>query len=456
MHKLSTSQWIAAGICALVIPATILTMSYRERPVTSAPVVMEGLSESLTVQHWVFPEEGPKVYAVERHSRPIVDIRLVFDAGSARDQVPGEAYLLSQLLTKGTKKYSADQIAEKMESVGARLSVGVDRDKLTISCRSLSDDSALDVILPVLKEILSTPQIPEEAFVLAKNQLDVQLTRRADEPKPQVEEAFMATIYGDHPYGHSVLGTKKSIASITTADLKQFHNKYFTPENMTVVVVGDATSGAVDRWIQGFIQGMPKGSKPAPLPKLKQQSKDMKKHVALESSQTHIRFGLPVEFANDTDHYKLKVAEQVLGGGFNSRLFNSVRRDGGLAYHVSANSDGWLAPGPFTIKLETRAEKADEAVKKVKKVLAELMEKGPTDEELSLAKQSVKGQLTLMFSSNAWIASHLESMAFYDKPLDFFESYGEHLDTVTAEDVMSVLKQRAPLEKWHLVTAGPV
>lgn len=454
MHKLTKNQWIIVLVFALLIPVTIFFVSYHERPVTSAPVIMEELNESLNIQQWTFPD-GPRIYVVERDAQPIVDIKLIFDAGSARDNIPGTSYLLAKMLTKGTEKFTANEIAERLESVGADLHVYADQDKLTLSCRTLSDSAALKLVIPVLQELIQHPTFEPEAFSAVKNQLSVRLKREAEEPRPLAEKAFLEQLYGSHPYAHPVQGTKESLDSLTSDTLKSFHSTQFSPQNMTVVVVGDTDSGSVDSWVKQLVEGLPTADKLSPIDKVETIAAGTERHVSLDSAQTHIRFGLPLQTADDQDRYALKIAEQVIGGGFNSRLYNNVRRDGGLAYSVSASSNAWSSEGPFSIRLETRAEKAQDAVEKVQQVVKTFIEKGPTTEEVELAKRSVKGQLSLMFSSNQWIAAHVEDMAFYDKPLDFFEEYARKLDEVTAEDVVRVMQKRAPIENWNLLTVGP-
>jgi zinc protease len=454
MRKPSTKEWITLAIFALVIPASIFFMSYGGRPVTSAPVIKEDLNESLNVQQWNFPD-GPRVYTVERDAHPIVDIKLIFDAGSARDKIPGTASMVARLLDKGSKHYSADEIAEKFESVGARLSIHADRDRLTISCRSLSDRAALSRVIPLLQEMAAAPRFDAEMVEVSKSQLQVWLEREKKEPSEQADKSFMAQLYQDHPYAHEVKGTLQSVPLITENDLKNFHQQYFVPENLTVVVVGDVDAGTVDDWVKSLKQALPKGAKSSPIEKVASTSIGQIQHIDFDATQTHLRYGLPVELGNDPDHYALKMAEQVIGGGFNSRLYNEVRRDNGLAYSVRANSAGWQGEGPFYIKIETRSEKAEEVIERVKSIVKDMLENGPTSEELRVAKKSVKGQLSLMFSSNEWIAAHLGTMAFYNKPLDFYEEYAARLEAVTAEEVKRVLRERAPLEKWTLVTVGP-
>ena len=454
MHKLTSSQWLIVGTFAVIIPISIFFMSYPNMPVRSGTVAKQELTDVLNIESWQ-SDEGPSVYFVERSANPMVDIQLYFDAGSARDVVPGEAYLLAQMLERGTQEYTADEFLEKIESVGAEFSVSVDRDKTLLHCRTLSDSIALNQVIDLLGSLLKSPRFDKDDFDQINSQLAMRLTKQSDEPNVQASLHFHEAVYGDHPYAQPIRGSLDSITKIQLGDIQRFHQQYYGKDNMTVVVVGDVSAGRVDSWVRSWSESMPAGHKGAPLSQVAPKAASEAIHQNFDSSQTHIRYGLPVETPLDADHFSLKVAEQVLGGGFSSRLYKQVRKDRGLAYSVSARSNEQSGKGLFYIRLETRSDMSEEAVSLITDMVKTFIEGGPTEQELADAKAKVKAQTALLFSSNGWIASHVGELAYYKKPLSFYDTYAKNLEAVTAEQVKETLQRRAPVDHWQLVTVGP-
>lgn len=195
----------------------------------------------LNIQHWQTTNGAP-VYFVQATELPMVDISVVFDAGSSRDgQQPGVAQMTSALLNAGTTTLNADQIANIFDGVGATFDANVRRDMGIISLRSLTDPHYLTPALQLFTQILTTPSFPQDQFTRTQQQILVALKQQDQLPNTLAAKALFAGLYGAHPYSHPVLGTPTVISQLTRNDLLHFYQTYYVAKNALIVIVGNLT-----------------------------------------------------------------------------------------------------------------------------------------------------------------------------------------------------------------------
>jgi len=194
------------------------------------------------IHQWTL-DNGARVYFVETHELPMLQIRAVFDAGSSRDPAnrAGLARLTSAMLDEGTGDLTADDIASQFESLGAEFGAGIDRDMATVDLRSLSDSALLDPALDLFSKILSAPSFPEASLERQREQALVALQKDMQSPGAIADKAFYRELYGDHPYAHDPQGDESSLKAITREDLQTQHRSYFVGANAWLVIVGDAS-----------------------------------------------------------------------------------------------------------------------------------------------------------------------------------------------------------------------
>ena len=193
------------------------------------------------IQSW-HTANGARVLFVAAPELPMLDVRVVFDAAGAREAKPGVASLTSSMLTQGAGEWNADQIAERMEAVGAELSVGSLRDMAWISVRTLTEDKALEVSTETLAAIIAAPRF--EAAALERNRKAMQAGLRLEEQNPGslAKKAFFKAVYGQHPYAIHSGGTKDSLAAMAREDLKSHFKQLYVAKN-AVLVEGQAARG---------------------------------------------------------------------------------------------------------------------------------------------------------------------------------------------------------------------
>lgn len=408
------------------------------------------------IEHWTL-SNGARVYFVESRELPMIQVRVVFDAGSSRDPAgkPGVANLTAAMLDEGTAQLSADDIASRFESVGADFGSGVDRDMATANLRSLSDSSLLEPALDIFAGILAAPAFPAANLERKRAQLLVALQKDAQSPGTIAEKAFYRDVYGNHPYANDPLGTDQSLKAITADDLLGFHRGLYVGANAWVVIVGDASKRQARNIAKRVVGKLPAGKAPPALAPVQTLYSSWRKEIPFPATQTHINMGHPGIRRGDPDYFPLYVGNYILGGGgLVSRLSVEVREKHGLSYSVYSYFLPLRAPGPLFIGLQTRNNQRDQALKLARQVVSDFVAKGPTDQELQAAKKHITGSFPLRLDSNGKIAENLAVIGFYGLPLTYLDDFIPRVEAVTAEQIRQAFRRRVHPEQMVTVTVG--
>jgi zinc protease len=408
------------------------------------------------IQHWTLAN-GARVYFVETHELPMLQVRAVFDAGSSRDPAgkEGLASLAGAMLDEGAGKLSADDIASRFESLGAEFGAGVDRDMAGVSLRSLSDATLLDPALDLFATILTSPTFPAAGLERTRAQALVRLRKDAESPGSVADKAFYRGLYGGHPYAHDPAGDDASLKAVTREDLVAFHQQYYVGANAWFVIVGDASPREARRIAEKTVGRLPAGEAPPHLPPVAEFSAASRKQISFPATQTHILMGEPGTWRGDPDYFPLLVGNYTLGGGgLVSRLAEEVREKNGLSYSVYSYFYPLRVPGPFVVGLQTKNETRDRALDIARKVVADFVAKGPTPRELDAAKKNITGGFPLRLDSNGKITENLAVIAFYGLPLTYLDDFIPRVEAVTAEQVRDAFRRRVHPDKMLTVTVG--
>jgi len=408
-----------------------------------------------TIQHWR-SDNGADVYFVPTKGLPIVDVQLVFNAGSAYDAAQnGVAGLTSALLDEGAAGQTAQQIAEQFESVGAQLSTGVSRDFSTLTFRSLSEKKALKRSWAAFKNVLNSPDFPANDFNRVKEQTLLGIKRREESPGTLAQLALYKEIYQEHPYAKPVRGTVESVSALSRDDLSSFYQRYYVAKNLKVILVGGVSRQQAEQMVADLLADLPMGEKAQPIAKVPDVVKGKSIHLEYPSQQTHLMYGTPVVTHNDADYVALSVGNHILGGsGFSSRIVKEIREERGLAYSAYSYFHPMMEKGPFLMGLQTRNEKVVEAATATKQTLLEFIEKGVNEEELIAAKKNISGGFALRLDSNKKLLSNVVSIVASGAPLDYLNTYLSKINEVTLSDIQDAFQRRVLIDKMVMVTVG--
>jgi zinc protease len=407
------------------------------------------------IEHWTLAN-GARAYFVRTPELPLVQVRIVFDAASARDPdaKAGLALMTNSMLEHGAAGLSTDEIAAGFESLGAEFGNSSERDMAIVELRSLSTPKLLNPALELMAKVIGRPTFPQDALDRERARALVGLQRQSQQPDVIGEKAYFQHLYGNHPYAHHPLGTPASLGSISRADLAAHHARYYVGANALIAIVGNASTAEAKDIAQRAIGSLPRGEPapplaPVPLPQGRRQLIDF------PAQQSHIRLGHPAIARSDPDFFPLVVGNYTLGGGgLVSRLSDEIREKRGYAYSVYSYFVPMRAAGPFSIGLQTKNAQRDEAIALVRKLLADFVERGPTPQELDAAKRHLTGSFPLRLDSNRKIAENLAYIGFYGLPLDYLDTFIANIEAVTAEQVRAAFKRHVHPQNAVTVIVG--
>lgn len=403
----------------------------------------------VAIQHWVAPS-GARVYFVENHDLPMLDVQVDFAAGTAYDPPgkAGTAALTQALIDLGVDGMDETAISNRLADLGALLSGSVDLDRASVSLRTLSALDQRQPALDILRAVLASPRFPAAVFEREKARTLASLKESLTRPEAIASRAFRAAIYPGHPYGVSAEPDK--LVHLQRNDLEVFYRTHYTAKRAIVSVVGDVTRAQVEALAQQLTSDLPSGGAALALP-APTLPKSAEKRIAHPSAQAHLLLGLPAIKRGDADYFPLLVGNYSLGGGgFVSRLMKEVREKRGYAYSVYSYFMPLAQQGPFQIGLQTKKEQAGDALKLTRQVVANFVSEGPSEAELLAAKQNLVGSFPLRLDSNRKILDNVAAIAFYGLPLDYLDRYAENVEKVSAADVRAAFARHVKSE--HLLT----
>jgi len=414
------------------------------------------LSANLDIQTWQ-TDNGVKVFFVEAHEIPMVDLQVVFDAGSSRDQKKsGLAMLTSGLLNEGAAGMNADAISQNFENLGAIYGSDTGYDSSLISLRSLTDPKKLQPALINLKHVMQQPDFPEDSLERLRKQMLIGIRHKQQSPGSLAKDAFFASVYGEHPYAIPKVGTEETIQKLTREDVITFHKNYYVAANAIVAIVGDLSRKQAEQLVADITKDLPTGKKPPALPVVNALTEAKNISIDHPSSQTHILVGQPGLMRGDPDYFALYVGNHVLGGGgMVSRLFNEVREKRGLSYSAYSYFSPMKQLGPFTAGLQTKTDQTLQALTVLNEQIEEFIKNGPTEDELKASKKNITGGYPLRINSNRKIIGYLAVIGFYGLPLDYLDTFNKNVESVTIDQIKDAFKRRLTPDKFVTVMVGP-
>jgi len=418
-------------------------------------VVALAAAASPKIEHWTL-DNGARVYFVPSRDLPMVSVHVAFDAGAARDphERSGLSMMVNGMLNEGTGELNADDIARTFEGLGAEFSANNDRDMAGVSLRSLSDRSLLDPALDLLARLLRSPSFPGEALARERARALLALKQASQSPGDVASKAFFAQLYGQHPYALPAEGSEAGLKAITEKDLVTFHTQYYVGRNAVLAIVGDLSSSDARKLAKRMLGKLPGGKVAPPLPRVEDlvpHAKRAERMITHPSSQTHLLLGEAGMARNDPDYFPLFVGNYILGGGgFVSRLMKAVRDERGLSYSVYSYFYPLREQGPFIVGLQTKNSQRRQALKVVRQVLADYIERGPTANELAAAKKHLTGGFPLRIDSNRKIGEYLTVIGFYKLPLTYLDDFISRVEAVTVGQIKDAFRRR--VHPAHFVT----
>lgn len=402
-------------------------------------------------------KNGLNVWLVEGHELPIVAFNLVLQSGTDHDPVdkPGLASMTADVLDEGTATRNALQIADELDFIGANLSVHSSTDGSFISLNTLTKH--LDKALAVYADVIVNPTFPEKEFDRLKQQRLTSLLQQKERATTIATLSFNRIIYGDHhPYGLNSSGTEASIVGMTRADVENFYQTYYRPNNATLIVVGDAKMKDIIAKIEPLFASWKSASiTAASLPQI--QSVQSRKLYLIDkpgAAQSEIRIGYPAVSRTTPDFFALTLMNRVLGGQFASRLNMNLREKRGYTYGARSGFSFNKQPGPFTASAGVTTSKTDSSVYEFFSEIDMMQKGGVTQSELEFVKKGLTGNFALNFETPAQIAGALQNLVLYNLPDNYYDTYLQNINNTSLEDVNSAAKRYLGSSNMAIVVVG--
>ncbi len=410
-------------------------------------------SANLNIQHWESNNEA-RIYFIENHDLPIVDINVDFRAGSVKDtkQKSGLASLTNHMIVLGSGGINEEDLANQFIDLGAQLNSSFDQDKSGFSVRTLTEkrSEAIDLLTLVLHK----PNFDKNILEREKKRYIASISQSETMPGSIASKAFNKALYGEHPYGLSSSGEVETIRKISKKDLNNFYiNNYFSNE-LSIVIVGDISRKEAEELGNKISSGFTQNKIASPIPLVKEvKGQDIR--ISHPAKQAHLYYGAPIIKRGDPDFLALYLGNYILGGGgFVSRLTQVIREDRGLAYSVYSYFMPYIEKGPFQIGVQTKKNQVGQAKKLIDKTVAEFIKNGPKSQELKRAKDFMIGGFPLKLDSNKSILEYVSMMAFYKYPLDYLDTFTDKIDKISAEEIKSAFQRRVDMSKFSTVIVG--
>jgi predicted Zn-dependent peptidase len=366
----------------------------------------------------------------------------------------GVSHLLEHMVFKGTASRSARDIALALEVVGGSLDAYTAREHTSYQARVLDED--LERAADVIGDLLFRPTLRSADLRLERKVVLEEIAMVEDTPDDLVFDIHSEVMWGGHPYGYPILGTRETVSSLGVKELRELHARAYHPPQIVVAAAGHVEHERLLETLErtGWM-AVPRGEDSPLVAPPPVAPPPTERYIERESAQTHIVFGSPTVPHNDPRRYAIALVDAILGGGMSSRLFQRVREELGLAYAVYTFQCFHPDTGTHGVYVGTAPATAERAREAIREELARLASDSLTAEEMEAGKSQLKGQVTLSLESVSSRMYRAAGVALYDEPYRTLDEVLALIDAITPEDVASVSREFYAPEKQTVVSLGP-
>lgn len=402
---------------------------------------------------------GITVLARSNFNSPSVSVSGYLACGSMFDPLEklGLAHFTALCLMRGTQTRSFQEIYDTLESAGASLGVGASVHNVNFGGRCLAED--LPMLLNLLAEILSQPSFPTEQIERLRSHLLTSLAIRNQDPGDLAEMAFDEILFPDHPYGRPEDGHPETIQSITVQDLTAFHQNYYRPSGLVIVVVGAVDPRQAIEYIQNTLgrwNAQPAALSPEPQ-EIKELLETKTRHIVVPGKyQTVLIMGTHGTKRLSPDFMAVSLGNNILGQfGMMGRIGYVVREKSGLAYHASTSLSASIYGGSWEVSAGINPANRQRAIDLITAELNRFRNEKVTQEELQDSQANFIGRLPLSLESNSGVANALLNIERFQLGIDYYQRYTDLVLEVTPEAVLETAQKYWHMDRLSIVSAGP-
>lgn len=401
---------------------------------------------------------GIKLFVVEDSEYPLVTTRFVFKTGAFFDAgfKSGVAHLVSKLLNKGTKRFSATELSEQIDYYGAVVSTGCGYDASYIYSNCMK--KYLNEVFELVSDIVWQPAFEQSELDREKYQLLNIIMSDFDEADYLAERLFKKSVYKETPYSFNIKGNEESVNLITRDDITNFYQKYYTPDNLILAVVGDVTVGEVEELIASRFVQLPAGEKAGKQTVTLSKEEGINVYLVEKKGavQSEIQMGHIGVTRDNPDYIKIYVMNMILGGYFTSRINRNLREVHGYTYGARSSFNYYKWAGDFCVETNVKTEQSKAAVEEVLKEIRKIKTEPVKDEELETIKNYVMGNFPLQLETANAIATHIINLEFYELEKDYYNTFIGKVNSVSREDVLEVANKYLDADNISICISGEI
>ncbi|HMN24549.1 MAG TPA: pitrilysin family protein [Ignavibacteriaceae bacterium] len=402
-------------------------------------------------------DNGLTIYLMEKKDVPIISFSAVFNAGAIRDgEANGLASFTAEALKFGTTNYNKSQIDSIFNFYGSSLNTYARLDYSGLSTQFMKND--LEKLLPVIREVITSPTFPDEEIVKRKQRWIAELDQAKESPRQVIGAYYNKFLFGDSPYGNPVDGIKKTIEQISQSEIKDFYLKNIRSENCAIAVVGDFDSGEMKSELVKLFSDWH-----ITVPRLiddsrytKQDLKEPAVYLINKDNATETTFligGFGVPMSNQ-DQIQIDVINTILGGRFTSWLNDELRVNAGYTYGARSRFASYKTAGTFYISTFTANKNTEAAIDLAVKTYYRLFEKGIDEATLTSAKNYVKGQFPPDYETSGALAGFLTQKYIYGLDDSYINDFEKAVNGMTVVKANEIIKKYFPKDNLQFVLIG--
>ena len=399
---------------------------------------------------------GMVLHLLENHELPLITISSTVRIGSASEpkDLLGLAGITGAVWRSGgTMSVPPDELNERLEFIGGSIETGISKKSGSISMSVLTRDFEEGIELFV--DLIKNPAFDEARFNVAKEQVLEGIKRENDDPTEISRREFTKLLLPDHPLG--TVPTIETVSAISRVDAVKFYKDHIGPESFIIGISGDFDSKVITaKFEELFSDFEPAKEKLPKIPPMPDTIKPGLYLVDRELQQTVFRSGHLGIARKNPDYYSVRVMNFILGGGgFTSRLLQEIRSNRGLAYSVwSYFFGGEDSRGVFLTGGETKAASSYEFISATRDIIRRMIEKGVTDRELTLAKESIVNSFIFGFDKDSKIVSKYVWLEYFGLPDDYLERFRDNIQKVTRSDVQKAARKYLHPDEMIILAVG--
>ena len=366
----------------------------------------------------------------------------------------GVSHMLEHMVFKGTPTRSARDLALALETLGGSLDAYTAREHTAYQAKVL--DEHLPQAASVLADLVFRPVLRASDLALERKVVLEEISTVDDTPDDLVFELHNARLWGAHPYGYSILGTRETVSALSQDDLRALHDRAYHPEQIVVAAAGNVEHDVlIDTLQEAGWADVPRGKLPpltSPAPIVQTPGAV---HIERETAQTHIVIGSSAFAHSDPRRYAMSLIGTLFGGGMSSRLFQRIREELGLAYSVYSFQSFHEDAGMHGVYVGTTPDSARAAVEAINEELETLSSQGLSEEDLTAGKSQLKGQITLSLESPTSRMYRAAGVELYGEPYRTLDEVLALIDSIDPASVAAICRTYYSPSVQTLVSLGP-